>query len=68
MPNTESSAPLEESEPFDPKKQYRCDACGGVFDFGWSDEEAKAEQEANGWSGIDCGIVCDDCFKAMGFA
>lgn len=57
---------------FDPKTQYRCDACGGIFDNGWTDEEAKAEQEANGWAGVDCGVdcgvVCDDCFKAMGFA
>lgn len=55
-------------KPFDPKKQYKCAECGGVFDFGWTDEEAKAEQEANGWGDIPPGfmaVVCDDCYKAM---
>lgn len=45
----------------------RKDACGGVFEKAWSDEEAAAERD-----GLfpdvpqeDCGIVCDDCFQKM---
>ena len=47
--------------------QYKCAACHGVFDKGWSDEEAKAELGVNfpGMTTDDCGIVCDDCYKAM---
>jgi rubredoxin len=43
--------------------QYRCEMCGGVFDFAWSDEEAKAEAESKGLDVLDCGVVCDDCYK-----
>lgn len=53
---------------FDPKKQYRCEQCGGVFDFGWTDEEAKAEMAANGWGDMppeDMAIVCDDCYNGV---
>jgi hypothetical protein len=49
--------------------QYQCSACGGVFDKGWSDSEAIAElQETFPGKAVDeCALVCDDCFKAMGF-
>jgi len=49
--------------------QYRCDACGGVFDKGWSDDEAAAELSENfpGFTPEDSGIVCDSCYKQMGF-
>jgi len=49
------------------KDEYRCEVCGGVFQKGRSDEEAIAEKEKL-FSDVpleDCGIVCDDCFKAM---
>jgi len=48
-------------------EQFRCDNCDGTFDC--SDEaEAVAELKAN--FGEDetpamCGIVCDDCYKAI---
>ena len=51
--------------------QYRCAQCGGIFDKGWTDEEARAEQEDNGWLEIPddfMAVVCDDCYKEMGFA
>lgn len=47
---------------------YTCEACGGTFDKGWSDEEAEAELKTTfGVDKQDCGLVCDDCYKAMGF-
>ena len=39
----------------------------GIFDFVWSDDEAQAERASNGWTNLDCDVVCDDCYKAMGF-
>lgn len=49
--------------------QYKCDACGGVFDKGWTDEKAAAElgEKFPGFTQEDCDVVCDDCFKKMGF-
>lgn len=47
--------------------QYQCWKCKGVFEKGWSDEEAEAERAAN-WprfSQDDCDVVCDDCYKAF---
>jgi hypothetical protein len=46
-------------------KEYQCAVCKGVFQNGWTDEEARAEQEANGWKDADCDIVCDDCYDAI---
>ena len=45
------------------KGEYRCEMCGGVFSYGWSDDEAKAEANANGFDVANCGVVCDDCYK-----
>ena len=48
---------------------YKCAMCGGVFEKGWTDEEAEQELQQN-FQGItpdDCDIVCDDCYKIMGF-
>ena len=56
-----------ESSPLLPD-EYRCAMCGGVFKTAWTDEEARAEQEANGWGSIsqeDCVTVCDDCYQQM---
>lgn len=49
---------------------YKCAACGGVFEKGRSDEEALDEKDRL-WPDFnlrDCSIVCDDCFKSMGFS
>jgi DNA-directed RNA polymerase subunit RPC12/RpoP len=46
---------------------YTCAACSGVFDKGWSDEEALAEKEEN-WGDMsmdDMEVVCDDCYRKM---
>lgn len=48
--------------------EYRCAMCGGVFKKAWTDEEAKAEQEANGWGALapeDSAVVCDNCYRQM---
>lgn len=46
--------------------QYQCSVCGGIFDKGWSDEQAVEELKKN-FSGSgdpdDCDILCDDCYK-----
>ncbi len=50
--------------------EYRCVKCGGVFEKGWSDEEAEKELSDGIHGDIpvsDCAIVCDDCWKEMGF-
>lgn len=49
--------------------QYRCAMCDGVFERGWSEEEALAELGDNfsGFEPDDCGIVCDPCYKKMGY-
>lgn len=43
--------------------EYECAMCHGIFSFGWTDEEAKAEAEGKGLDVERCGIVCDDCYK-----
>ncbi len=48
--------------------KYQCAYCKGIFDKGWSDEEAETELEDTfGLPKEMCDIVCDDCYKAMGF-
>jgi DNA-directed RNA polymerase subunit RPC12/RpoP len=54
-------------EEFDPKTEYKCEACGGIFNKGWSDEEALAEYKEN-FPDIpfsETGLVCDECFNKM---
>lgn len=46
---------------------FKCSSCGGVFEKGWSDEEALQEMEDT--YGTDdyeefC-LVCDDCYKEI---
>ncbi len=49
--------------------QYRCAACGGIFHNDWSAKNAEAELSVKfpDFTPDDCDIVCDDCYKAMGF-
>lgn len=48
-------------------REYVCDECGGTFETGWSDEEAREEAEAlfPGASPEDMAVVCDECFKEI---
>lgn len=49
--------------------EYQCAKCCGVFEKGWSDEEAMEEAVAKKsvpFSGIpveECETLCDDCYK-----
>jgi uncharacterized protein with PIN domain len=46
--------------------EYRCAACGGIFEKGWSDEEAAGELASTfKVPADDCSLVCDDCYKLM---
>lgn len=48
--------------------KYTCTACGETFNKGWSDEKAKAElDETFGMPVEECDLVCDGCYKKMGF-
>lgn len=48
---------------------YICSVCGGEFEADWSEEEAEQELKENfpGLSKNDCDLVCDDCYKKLGF-
>jgi hypothetical protein len=49
-------------------KQYTCAVCKETFDQGWSEEEAEAELASTfGVPKDECDIVCDDCYRKMGF-
>ena len=45
------------------ENEYLCEMCGGIFELGWSDEEARAEAEAKGIDINNSGLVCDNCYK-----
>lgn len=47
--------------------QYRCAQCKGIFDKGWSDEDALEEKNRHfpGTPVEDCVIVCDDCYLGV---
>lgn len=49
--------------------EYRCASCGETFEKGRSDDEAKEELSNTfpGWDEDDCDLVCDDCWKKMGY-
>ena len=46
-------------------EQYRCEMCNGVFEFDWSDDEARAEAKKNGFYIPGCAVVCDDCYNEV---
>lgn len=69
-----ASAPLFHNGDIDkPKKpelkdnEFRCRMCNGIFEKDWSDAEAVAEAESNGFDPLEApdnyGMVCDDCYK-----
>ena len=48
--------------------EYKCAGCGGVFEKGWTDEDAEREQEGNGWGSMpdsEMAVVCDDCYQKL---
>jgi hypothetical protein len=44
---------------------YTCESCGGVFERGQTEEQARLEQRANFPHAPDAemALVCDDCYK-----
>lgn len=47
---------------------FKCGACGGVFEKAWSDKEAVAESEAKFQMPVTEEthvLICDDCFKRI---
>ena len=47
------------------KNEYKCEACGEIYEKGWTDEEAMEEADSI-WGnelGDDPAIICDDCFQ-----
>jgi hypothetical protein len=49
------------------KNEYQCDMCKGIFDKGWSDEEAKEEHFGRHPDVPleETGMVCDPCYKIL---
>lgn len=50
------------------ENEYRCDACGGIFEKVWTEEEAIEEHMGGPHGHVpveQCGLVCDDCFEKM---
>ena len=50
--------------------EYKCANCGGIFKYGWSEDEAKKEAEENFGKPVDKWndkplLICDDCYKKM---
>lgn len=49
--------------------EYQCAMCKGIFTKGWSNAEALTElnEKFVGHSPDTCDLVCDDCYKKIGF-
>ena len=48
--------------------EYQCDGCKGIFEFGWSMEEAEAELKKNFGPNArkeDMAILCDGCYNKI---
>lgn len=46
---------------------FTCAQCGWTGESGWTDDEAMAEAESNGFlgDGADNVVVCDDCYAQI---
>jgi len=46
--------------------EYQCEACGEVYEKGWTDEEAQKEADEL-WNKVALqagqSVICDDCFQ-----
>lgn len=52
------------------KNEYKCAHCGNVYEYGWSEEEAKAEAESTFGKPVEewvggAAVICDDCYQKM---
>ncbi len=48
------------------KNEFQCSMCGNIYEKGWTEEEARAEQKENGFENLECDIVCDNCYNKLG--
>ena len=46
---------------------FTCEYCKETFDNAWSEEEAKAEALEAFGTLEDMAVICDPCWKKMGF-
>ena len=47
--------------------KFKCGMCGGVFNKGWTEEEALEELKEYFGDVLveDCDMVCDDCWELI---
>lgn len=48
--------------------QFKCECCLGIFEEGWTEEEAQKERIKNGFGDIpdeDLARVCEDCYQML---
>lgn len=46
--------------------KYQCSICKGVFETEWDGAEAELDAVWGGkFKKEDCGVVCDDCYRAF---
>lgn len=45
------------------KPRFHCQMCSKHFQSFWSDHDAMKERANNGLLNIQCGLVCDDCYR-----
>jgi hypothetical protein len=43
--------------------EFQCAMCGGVFEKGWSDEEAEREVNFPSIPPSEFSLICDDCYE-----
>lgn len=57
---------MEEQTTLKPN-EYQCAQCDGIFELGWTEEEAKEEMLKNFGTTDTSGMamICDDCYKKM---
>lgn len=65
----EPAVDLAKSQPKLKDNEYQCAACGEIYEYAWSDEEAQTEYETKFPKHAEAGeavdTVCDDCYKQM---
>ena len=48
---------------------YTCDACGGTFESGWTEEESQAEYSIEfpkeKAAGVERAVVCEECYQRL---
>lgn len=67
--NYEFKVDIDKSVPKLKANEYQCAACGEIYEYGWSDDEAQAEYEENfptfAKRNEPVDVVCDDCYLQL---